>query len=57
MKIFSGRTAFVTGGASGIGYGMVHSFLREGMKPELMPSHTTSLLHISQGQVGPARRG
>jgi cytochrome P450 len=25
--------------------------------PELMPSHTTSRLHISQGQVGPARSG
>jgi NAD(P)-dependent dehydrogenase (short-subunit alcohol dehydrogenase family) len=32
MKQFSGRVAFVTGGASGIGYGMTHSFLRLGMK-------------------------
>jgi NAD(P)-dependent dehydrogenase (short-subunit alcohol dehydrogenase family) len=32
MKIFSGRVAFVTGGASGIGYGMVQNFLRLGMK-------------------------
>ena len=31
MKIFKGRTAFVTGGASGIGLGMVQNFLREGM--------------------------
>jgi NAD(P)-dependent dehydrogenase (short-subunit alcohol dehydrogenase family) len=32
MKIFKDRIAFVTGGASGIGYGMVQNFLREGMK-------------------------
>lgn len=32
MKIFKDRVAFVTGGASGIGYGMVENFLREGMK-------------------------
>lgn len=32
MKIFAGRTAFVTGGASGIGYGIVQSLLREGMQ-------------------------
>ena len=30
MKIFSGRVAFVTGGASGIGYGMVQNFLKLG---------------------------
>jgi NAD(P)-dependent dehydrogenase (short-subunit alcohol dehydrogenase family) len=32
MKIFSGRVAFVTGGASGIGYGLVQNFLKVGMK-------------------------
>ena len=32
MKIFSGRVAVVTGGASGIGYGMVQNFLKLGMK-------------------------
>jgi NAD(P)-dependent dehydrogenase (short-subunit alcohol dehydrogenase family) len=32
MKHFAGRVAFVTGGASGIGYGLVRNFLREGMK-------------------------
>ena len=31
MKDLRGRTAFVTGGASGIGLGMVRCFLREGM--------------------------
>mgnify|MGYP001024570004 FL=1 len=32
MKELSGRTAFVTGGASGIGLGMVRKFLEAGMK-------------------------
>jgi NAD(P)-dependent dehydrogenase (short-subunit alcohol dehydrogenase family) len=32
MKIFAGRVAFVTGGASGIGYGLVENFLQLGMK-------------------------
>ena len=32
MKSFSGRVAFVTGGASGIGYGLVENFLQLGMK-------------------------
>ena len=32
MKHFSGRVAFVTGGASGIGYGLVQNFLKQGMK-------------------------
>ena len=32
MREFRGRTAFVTGGASGIGFGLVRAFLAEGMK-------------------------
>ena len=32
MKTFSGKVAFVTGGASGIGYGLVQNFLQLGMK-------------------------
>jgi NAD(P)-dependent dehydrogenase (short-subunit alcohol dehydrogenase family) len=32
MKHFAGRVAFVTGGASGIGYGLVQNFLGLGMK-------------------------
>ena len=32
MKNFSGRVAFVTGGASGIGYGLVENFLQLGMQ-------------------------
>ena len=33
MKHFTDRVAFVTGGASGIGYGLVQNFLGLGMKP------------------------
>jgi NAD(P)-dependent dehydrogenase (short-subunit alcohol dehydrogenase family) len=32
VQDLAGRTAFVTGGASGIGFGMVRAFLSEGMK-------------------------
>ena len=32
MKNLEGKVAFVTGGASGIGFGMVRNFLNEGMK-------------------------
>lgn len=32
MKEVSGKVAFITGGASGIGYGMTRAFLRAGMK-------------------------
>src|SRR3546814_4849603 len=32
MKELSGKTAFITGGASGIGFGMAEAFLDAGMK-------------------------
>ena len=32
MKDFAGRTAFVTGGANGVGIGLVHQLLNEGCK-------------------------
>jgi NAD(P)-dependent dehydrogenase (short-subunit alcohol dehydrogenase family) len=31
MKDLKGKTAFITGGASGVGYGMAHAFLKAGM--------------------------
>jgi len=64
MKHFAGRVAFVTGGASGIGSGMVHSFLREGMKVAIVdynPSHVAEArqkyadngsVHVIQADVG-----
>ena len=42
MKIFKDRVAFVTGGASGIGYGMAQNFFKEVMKVAVVdytPSH------------------
>ncbi|MEC8059186.1 MAG: SDR family NAD(P)-dependent oxidoreductase, partial [Pseudomonadota bacterium] len=32
MREFSGRTAVITGGASGIGLGMARSFAKRGMQ-------------------------
>ena len=64
MKIFSGRVAFVTGGASGIGYGMVQNFLNLGMKvvivdfnPRYLEEAETAFasrkdVHLVQADVG-----
>jgi NAD(P)-dependent dehydrogenase (short-subunit alcohol dehydrogenase family) len=64
MKIFSGRVAFVTGGASGIGYGMVQNFLKLGMKvvivdfnPRYLEEARTAFagrkdVHLVQADVG-----
>lgn len=63
MKVFKDRVAFVTGGASGIGYGMVQNFLKQGMKVVVVdytPSHCDEIrqkhsddpsLHIVQANV------
>ena len=63
MKIFKDRVAFVTGGASGIGYGMAQNFLKEGMKVVVVdytPSHCDEVrqrhrndpsLHVVQANV------
>ena len=64
MKIFSGRVAFVTGGASGIGSGMVQNFLKLGMKvvivdfnPRYLEEAKTAFagrkdVHLVQADVG-----
>jgi NAD(P)-dependent dehydrogenase (short-subunit alcohol dehydrogenase family) len=64
MKIFKDRVAVVTGGASGIGYGMVQNFLKLGMKcvivdfnaaylDELRDSlHGRGDVHLVQADVG-----
>lgn len=51
MKIFSGRVAFVTGGASGIGYGLVQNFLRLGMKVVIL-DFNQSYLQEAQRELG-----
>lgn len=48
MKHFSGRVALVTGGASGIGYGLVRSFLKEGMKVALVDWNAEHLQEVRQ---------
>lgn len=53
MKVFAGRTAFVTGGASGIGLGMVKAFLARGMNvvmADLMRDHLDEAAALLHGQ-------
>lgn len=52
MKIFSGRTAFVTGGASGIGYGLVQNFLKLGMKVVIVDFNRDYLQEVQQALAG-----
>jgi NAD(P)-dependent dehydrogenase (short-subunit alcohol dehydrogenase family) len=64
MKIFKDRVAFVTGGASGIGYGMAQNFLKQGMKVVVVDFNAAYLdelrttlrgrkdLHLIQADVG-----
>jgi len=64
MKNFSGKVAFVTGGASGIGYGLVQNFLKLGMKVVIVDFNRDYLqearqllagrndIHIIQTDVG-----
>lgn len=52
MKIFKDRVAFVTGGASGIGLGMIRNFLREGMKAvavDYNPAHCKEIGQMFSG--------
>ena len=52
MKIFSGRVAFVTGGASGIGYGLVQNFLKVGMKVVIVDFNRDHLQEVRQALAG-----
>ena len=52
MKMFSGRVAFVTGGASGIGYGMVQNFLKLGMKVVVVDFNRNYLDEVQQALAG-----
>ena len=55
VKVLKGRTAFITGGASGIGLGMAHAFVDAGMRvilADLRQDHIDSALEefAQQGQ-------
>ncbi len=53
MKNFKDKVAFVTGGASGIGLGLVHNFLRQGMKVAVVdfnPEHLEEVRHELHGR-------
>lgn len=55
MDTFAGRTAFITGGASGIGLGMARAFLEEGMQVSLADfsdEHIASAQELLAGQDG-----
>ena len=52
MKTVEGKVAFVTGGASGIGYGMVEAFLDAGMKvvvADLLQQHLDEVASLHPG--------
>lgn len=56
MKVVQGRTAFITGGANGIGLGMAQAFVNAGMQvvlADLRPDHIDSALaqFAQQGQA------
>jgi len=52
MKHFSGRVALVTGGASGIGYGLVRNFLKQGMKVAVVDWNAEHLKEVRQELAG-----
>jgi NAD(P)-dependent dehydrogenase (short-subunit alcohol dehydrogenase family) len=55
LRDFAGKTAFITGGASGIGLGMAHAFLMRGMKVvigDLLQAH----LDEARGLLGASNR-
>lgn len=54
MKVFKDRVAFVTGGASGIGLGMVKNFLKLGMKAVVVDFNTAYLSELRASLQGRA---
>jgi NAD(P)-dependent dehydrogenase (short-subunit alcohol dehydrogenase family) len=52
MKHFSGRVALVTGGASGIGYGLVRNFLEHGMKVVVVDWNAAHLAEVRRELAG-----
>ena len=52
MKNFAGKVAFVTGGASGIGYGLVQNFLKLEMKVVIVDFNREYLQEVQQALAG-----
>jgi len=52
VKIIAGKVAFITGGASGIGFGMAQAFLRAGMKV-VIADVSQSNLDDAAARLGP----
>ena len=52
MKEFDGKVAFITGGASGIGYGIAQAFVAEGMKVMLADIEEAALTNAVEALRG-----
>src|SRR5436190_6374964 len=59
MREFAGKTAFITGGASGIGLALGRAFAEAGMKVMLADIETDALAAAVKGlhKIGPGVRG
>lgn len=57
MKDFAGRTAFVTGGANGIGIGLVHALLDEGCNVAIADIRSESIAQALKALPGRAVMG
>ena len=55
MRDLNGKVAFVTGGASGIGFGMVRNFLNEGMKVAVADYNDSHLAEVREALKGSNR--
>ena len=57
MKDFAGRTAFVTGGANGIGIGVVRALLAEGCKVAMADIRAESIERALRSLNNPTVHG
>ncbi len=57
MKDFAGRTAFVTGGAHGVGIGLVRALLAQGCNVAIADIRPFNRERIFEGEGNAARKG